>query len=950
MQKSVYSFVATLWLNASFIVGACCFHAAVDISNRVHGSEREAARDDGGLEQLCQCLTSMPSSTADAVSGTYWVEDRGRHFYDMVSRGSPRGSGGQPSERSRRGKQMDRLKHTELPALESLDELLARTRIISELDTQRPNEAPLKLPPIRMETQDHLHQRTGDFHEWLRHPKALPRRPSADEAERPPLSWHLLLLRASYNDSSLKAATVADWLAEVLDLPSEVAAKHAQAAMTRPAVHLATFPAWSEVTEKADSLRALGLAVQVGSTGLHRAIDMLTGIGDARMSSVCQPCQQWEGVMASICNADVARFEEKEMISEVLSPEYNEQQPAGFTNACARASSSQVYETQMQPVLPPSKSQESRDMPKAPARPSDEKVQEFVRQFQQVESRQASSKEALEQISTLVEVTVDMFGTLNGALNQMKTDIGHLHANLSSLETKVSQTPVPSTPPHPAAQVAEKSAGDDVVESLGKEMSLEACCGDEPMQSLQLSFTSEPTFAASTTPDSDGQSELTSLDVSKISGKSSTEGPSHPHPNEALVSLINVALKHPDLSGAPLLRQWQFQQQRVKSQRDLNVDLVANKSVLAVQNQQFAALVRVAMHHGSLAGRDLLHQFESELHFEEEKHSETRAGRSSDASISFQKQLSQDSSDEVLRSYGIQPSLCHQRGVVSLVQVALKHPDVNGFPLLQLWKKERVKIKSQRQLNLNCIEKKCEIHLQNRQFVALVYAALFYPNLEGEELLNRGCLQCGPRQRWLFTGPEQIEVPRDDVLDTVSNRRGKIGGPVPKESYMDLFTGMALASRKAQAKKRRIKRPPGSKSQDHRKVWRGISQKVVVNVLSKDPVQELFKEESGEAFEATESESQAERSQWDAATLRRRQLKKLLQRSKMVVVQEPESQPVSKTPSSRPDAMSRSASKSQIERAVRLNPHRREACQMMRFFVFGLAGLSNKRETPFGKK
>ncbi|CAE7367199.1 unnamed protein product [Symbiodinium necroappetens] len=332
------------------------------------------------------------------------------------------------------------------------------------------------------------------------------------------------------------------------------------------------------------------------------------------MSSVCQPCQQWEGVMASICNADVARFEEKEMISEVLSPEYNEQPPGGFANACARASSSQVYEMQMQPVLPPSESQ-SRDMPKAPARPSDEKVQEFVRQFQQVESRQASSKEALEQISTLVEVTVDMFGTLNGALNQMKTDIGHLHANLSSLETKVSQTSVPSTLPLPASQVAEKSAGDDVVETSGKEVSLEACFGDEPVQSLQLSFTSEPTFA-STTPDSDRQSELTSLDVSKISGKSSTEGPAHPHPNEALVSLINVALKHPDLSGAPLLRQWQFQQQRVKSQRELNVDLVAKKSVLAVQNQQFAALVRVAMHHGSLEGRDLLHQFESELHFE----------------------------------------------------------------------------------------------------------------------------------------------------------------------------------------------------------------------------------------------------------------------------------------------------------------------------------------------
>ncbi|OLQ08723.1 hypothetical protein AK812_SmicGene7756 [Symbiodinium microadriaticum] len=164
--------------------------------------------------------------------------------------------------------------------------LFKATRIIPELDTQRQNEAPLKLPPIRMEIQDHLHQRTADFHEWLRHPKAQPRRPSADEAERPPLSWHLLLLRASYNDSSLKATTVADWLAEVLDLPSEIATKHAQAAMTRPAVHLATFPAWSEVTEKADSLRALGLAVQVGSAGIHRAIVAISNRSNSSISTV----------------------------------------------------------------------------------------------------------------------------------------------------------------------------------------------------------------------------------------------------------------------------------------------------------------------------------------------------------------------------------------------------------------------------------------------------------------------------------------------------------------------------------------------------------------------------------------------------------------------------------------------------------------------------------------
>ena len=42
---------------------------------------------------------------------------------------------------------------------------------------------------------------------------------------------------------------------------------------------------------------------------------------------------------------------------------------------------------------------------------------------------------------------------------------------------------------------------------------------------------------------------------------------------------------------AELSKKARIKPEQVKSQRDLNVDLVANKSALAVQNQQFVALV-----------------------------------------------------------------------------------------------------------------------------------------------------------------------------------------------------------------------------------------------------------------------------------------------------------------------------------------------------------------------
>mmetsp|Transcript_49847 Transcript_49847/g.116300 ORF Transcript_49847/g.116300 Transcript_49847/m.116300 type:complete len:632 (-) Transcript_49847:61-1956(-) len=209
----------------------------------------------------------MRSQAADALAGTYVVEDRGRQIYDIIAVGSPR-SPGPPSDRHRRpGKPSDRLKHTELPALSSLDELLARTRCMSELDTgQVPAQACTRLPPIKAEAVCLHHQRTSDFKEWLRAPRGRLGRRNSEEEKRGPPSWHLWLLRASYKDRSLEVATVAEWLAEVLAIAPEAALACAEAAKLRSVVHLATFDAWHEVAEKAESLRGLGLATQVSAS------------------------------------------------------------------------------------------------------------------------------------------------------------------------------------------------------------------------------------------------------------------------------------------------------------------------------------------------------------------------------------------------------------------------------------------------------------------------------------------------------------------------------------------------------------------------------------------------------------------------------------------------------------------------------------------------------------
>ncbi|CAJ1339578.1 unnamed protein product [Effrenium voratum] len=191
----------------------------------------------------------LPPLKSGGLSGTYVLEERSNKFYNMVSVGSPHALS-RLAERKKRGRR-DRIKHTELSSLANLDALLARSR---DSDPEPPaEEVHVRLPPI-----DNARVSICNFKRLLGQSAA------SVEACQAPSEWHLFLLRASY-DGAIEAKTVAGWLAEVLCVSIEEANISAEAAAVYPTVHLASFNNWQEVQEKAESLRSLGLAVQVGS-------------------------------------------------------------------------------------------------------------------------------------------------------------------------------------------------------------------------------------------------------------------------------------------------------------------------------------------------------------------------------------------------------------------------------------------------------------------------------------------------------------------------------------------------------------------------------------------------------------------------------------------------------------------------------------------------------------
>lgn len=206
-------------------------------------------------------VSGMLVPKAEALSGTYLLEERSSNFYNMVSAGSPQSIS---SSKKRLVRRADRLQHTELPPLSNLDELLVRS---CAPDMKKPvEEAPLRLPPI----DDSAQVSIGTFKKLLAKPGSSHVSPSWQENDEP-LQWHILLLKASF-DGKLEVSTVAEWLVEVLSMDVPEATRCAEAAKVHPTVRVASLDDWKMVKEKVESLRALGLAVQVASGAIHQAL------------------------------------------------------------------------------------------------------------------------------------------------------------------------------------------------------------------------------------------------------------------------------------------------------------------------------------------------------------------------------------------------------------------------------------------------------------------------------------------------------------------------------------------------------------------------------------------------------------------------------------------------------------------------------------------------------
>eukprot|EP00931_Biecheleriopsis_adriatica_P069287 TRINITY_DN43154_c0_g1_i1.p1 TRINITY_DN43154_c0_g1~~TRINITY_DN43154_c0_g1_i1.p1 ORF type:complete len:729 (+),score=196.71 TRINITY_DN43154_c0_g1_i1:70-2256(+) len=234
---------------------------------------------------------------ANAVSGTYALEKRNNRTTDLLSPRSPGLKALRASDLSAAQGYYQRVKHTELEALNSIDPLLAKSS--TDFGKRRAgNREPLRLPAIReaaparpspdaswrlsreqegnaeegmLPPSFRLGSNTDDFREWVK-PRNMPAT-KMSEAE-PSKSWNLLLLRATFDDVSLKVDDVASWLHQVLDMPLQDATQRAKAAKKRLLVPLIRCQTWKDAQEQVESLRSLGLAVQVVS---ETGVPMSTG-------------------------------------------------------------------------------------------------------------------------------------------------------------------------------------------------------------------------------------------------------------------------------------------------------------------------------------------------------------------------------------------------------------------------------------------------------------------------------------------------------------------------------------------------------------------------------------------------------------------------------------------------------------------------------------------------
>jgi len=214
-------------------------------------------------------MTSL-KALQPAISGTYVVEEWSQGIFDLVRAGvkDPPGALGERDTaraggrtKAKRGADSVVVKYTRLPALDSIDPLLAKSSTGFNRNSRgsQTARAALTLPAVAAPSDD-------AFREWLKLP-ALVSKNVKDEKLRSGSTWSLLLLRATFDDDSeLTVADVGDWLSEVLDMSLQDATACATASKGRPVTFLKQYADHKEASEKASDLHTLGLAVQVVSS------------------------------------------------------------------------------------------------------------------------------------------------------------------------------------------------------------------------------------------------------------------------------------------------------------------------------------------------------------------------------------------------------------------------------------------------------------------------------------------------------------------------------------------------------------------------------------------------------------------------------------------------------------------------------------------------------------
>eukprot|EP00913_Durusdinium_trenchii_P035779 g33480.t1 len=171
----------------------------------------------------------------------------------------------------------------------------------------------------------------------------------------------------------------------------------------------------------------------------------------------------------------------------------------------------------------------------------------------------------------------------------------------------------------------------------------------------------------------------------------------------------------------------------------------------------------------------------------------------------------------------------------------------------------------------------------------------------------------------------------------VNGQRGDSRGRLAKESYTEIFDLVPGLKRSRPAKKGK-----GTESHPHRAKWRGMSQLVVMDVLSKEGVKNILTEEDDEDESSwLGTESEAEWTQWNLLNARKKRVKRILNKRGRKLVKMGSLPAPSE--SDKTEKLTDKTTCSFRSKFVLQSEAIRQACQMLRFFVFGAVGNEHLR-------